>query len=338
MMSIRNAVGLTPMAVTIVNYNTRECLQACLETVQLEKPGEVVVVDNASSDGSVEMAQACYPQVDLHANKTNVGYGAAANQAIASCSARYVLLLNSDTMLERGALQAMSTYLDEHPRAAVVGPRLVGMDGNLQLSCYPFPTPFNLLFVNSIVGRLIRYVPVLRNWHLRTWSHARARVVPWVLGAALAIRPEAFMAVGGFDESFFMYSEEMDLCYRLQAAGWQVHFAPVTTVRHVYGASTKQRRTEMLVQLFTSLRHFYQRHYSKLQLLQLDIILKSFALARWIVDSVRLSIARKACDRALLAENLAAWKQLLLGQYPGRKTMDSAFCSGSEHRRDRAGH
>jgi GT2 family glycosyltransferase len=198
--------------------------------------------------------------------------------------------------------------------------------------------PFTLLFVNSIVGRLIRYVPVLRNWHLRTWSHARARVVPWVLGAALAIRPEAFMAVGGFDESFFMYSEEMDLCYRLQAAGWQVHFAPVTTVRHVYGASTKQRRTEMLVQLFTSLRHFYQRHYSKLQLLQLDIILKSFALARWIVDSVRLSIARKACDRALLAENLAAWKQLLLGQYPGRKTMDSAFCSGSEHRRDRAGH
>src|SRR6266571_4238495 len=115
--------GDTPMAVVIVNYNTREYLRACLATVLPEVPSEVVVVDNTSSDGSVEMVQAEYPDVALHANKTNVGYGAAANQAIASCTAKYILLLNADTLLKPGALRALSNYLDLRSQVAIVGPR-----------------------------------------------------------------------------------------------------------------------------------------------------------------------------------------------------------------------
>src|SRR5688572_17909236 len=122
---------MTAIAVAIVNYNTREHLRACLATVQLEAPSEVVVVDNASSDDSVEMVRTDYPRVMLHANRTNPGYGAAANQAVESCTAKYVLLLNSDTRLQSGALRALSTYLDRHPRAAIVGPRLENPDGTL---------------------------------------------------------------------------------------------------------------------------------------------------------------------------------------------------------------
>src|SRR5262249_32929400 len=160
----------------------------------------------------------------LHANKRNLGYGAAANQAVASCTAEYVLLLNSDTLLSSGALKALGDYLDLHPRAAIVGPRLVNSDGTLQASCYPFAGTLEWFLDNDACVQLIRYVPVLRNHCLRTWSHTYARAVPCVKGAALAIRREAFDAVGGFDESFFMYFEEMDLCHRLEAIGWQVHF------------------------------------------------------------------------------------------------------------------
>ncbi|MBI3952204.1 MAG: glycosyltransferase [Acidobacteria bacterium] len=304
---------MTPMAVAIVNYNTREHLRACLATVRSETPSEVVVVDNASSDGSVEMVQAEYPWVYLHANKTNVGYGAAANQAIAHCTAKYVLLLNSDTLLQLGALGALSCYLDSHLRAAIVGPRLVNQDGALQASCYPFPTAINWLFLNSHLGRLIRFIPVLRDHYLPTWSHDHARLVPWVSGAAIGIRREALEEVGGFDEPFFMYYEEVDLCYRLSTAGWQVHFAPVTTVVHAGGASTSQNRTDMTVQLLTSTMQFCRKHSSRLSLAELRMLLKGLTLARWIGDAVRLRLTRDACKRARIADSIAAWQRMLLG-------------------------
>lgn len=305
---------MTPIAVAIVNYNTREHLGACLSTVLSEAPSEVVVVDNASSDGSVKMVQSDYPCVALQANQMNLGYGAAANQAMARCAAPYVLLLNSDTLLQPGALEALSGYLDRHPRAAVVGPRLVNPDGTLQASCFPSPTPFNTLLEISILGQLIRYVPVFRHLSLYAWPHTSARAVPRVKGAAVAIRRVAFEAVGGFDESFFMYSEEVDLCYRLHAAGWQVHFAPVTSVVHVGGVSTMQRRTEMGVQLFASIMQFYRRHFSGIRQAEVVVIVKSLMLARLVRDTLHLCIARDTVTRARLVADVTAWRRVLFGQ------------------------
>jgi N-acetylglucosaminyl-diphospho-decaprenol L-rhamnosyltransferase len=304
---------MTPIAVVIVNYNTGEHLRACLSTVLAEAPSELLVVDNASSDGSVEMVQAEFPQVMLQPNKTNLGYGAAANQAIANCRAGYVLLLNADTLLQPGALVALAAYLDEHPRAAVVGPRLVGSDGALQVSCYPFPTPLNTLVDISILGRLVRYVPIFRKRHLRTWPHAHPRVVPWVKGAALAIRREAFDAVGGFDESFFMFTEEVDLCYRLNAVGWEIHFAPVTSIVHVGGASTIQRQPEMGIQVFASILQFYQRHSSRVRLAQVVIIIKGLMLARLVRDTMLLWITRDRKKRAEILVDMEAWRRVLFG-------------------------
>jgi GT2 family glycosyltransferase len=309
---------MTPIAVAIVNYNTREHLRACLATVQSEARSETVVIDNASSDGSAEMVLAEYPWVTLHTNKTNHGYGAAANQAMASCTAEYVLLLNSDTLLQAGALMALSGYLDLHPHAAIIGPRLVGPDGTLQASCYPFPAPLNTFLENSTMaislGRLIRrYLPLLRNSYLRTWPHNAARVVPWLKGAALAIRRPAFEAVGGFDETYFMYFEDADLCYRLTAAGWQIHFTPATTVVHVGGASTGQWRAEMAVQLFASTIQFYQRHASSFHCTEVVLIIKALMVARWISGTARLYLTRDACKRADIAADVAAWRRVFFG-------------------------
>jgi GT2 family glycosyltransferase len=311
---------MIPLAVTIVNYNTREHLCACLSTVLSQAPSEVVVVDNASSDGSVEMVQACYPHVVLHANKTNVGYGAAANQAIAGSTAKYILLLNADTLLEPGALRALTTYLDQHPGAAVLGPRLVDSNKSLQASCYPFPTPLDTFLENSTcaiqLGRIIRrYVPAVRSLYLRTWPHNHARIVPWLKGAALCIRREAFEAVAGFDESFFMYFEDADFCYRLKAAGWEVHFAPVTTVVHAGGASTMRYRAEMAVQIVASTLHFYQRHYSGIRVAQVLMLVKALMLARLIGGTCRSYFTRDVSKGGKIADEIAASRRVLLANW-----------------------
>jgi GT2 family glycosyltransferase len=307
------------IAIIIINYNTCQELQACLGSIRPEEASQVVVVDNDSSDGSVEMVKSRYPWVSLHANKTNLGYGGAANQAIAGCSAQYVVLLNSDTLLQTGALEGLVRYLDEHPQASIVGPRLINADGTLQASCYSFPRPLDTFLENSTIavsfGRLIRrYIPGIRRLYWRTWTHDSVRIVPWVKGAVLAIRREAFNAVGGFDESFFMYFEDADLCYRMKKAGWEVHFTPITTIIHVGGASTEQVRADMAVQLLYSTNLFYQRHSSRWSTGIMSIVVKSLMLARWISGTIRLSFTRDVNIRRKIAEDRAAWQKVLLGQ------------------------
>jgi GT2 family glycosyltransferase len=306
---------MPPIAVAIVNYNTRQDLGACLASLKLDPPSELVVVDNASTDDSVEMVRADYPWVILHANKRNLGYGSAANQAVTACHAQYVLLLNSDTILQHGALEALIHYLDENPRVAIVGPRILNLGGTLQPSCFPFPTPVDAFLDVSNLSRLVHYVPILRESYLRTWSHTQARQVPWVCGAALAIRRSAFEVVGGFDASFFMYFEEVDLCYRLACAGWEIHFAPVADVIHTGGKSTQQQRVDMTVQFFVSLAQFYRRHYSKIRMAELFILVECIALARLMRDVVALRLACDNHKRLSLAENVSAWRRLLLGHW-----------------------
>jgi GT2 family glycosyltransferase len=302
---------MTPVAVAIISFNTREHLRACLTTVLAEEPREVIVLDNGSSDGSVEMVRRDFPQITLHVEPTNPGYGGAANRAIGGCSSEYVLLLNSDTLLQGGALRALSAYLDSHPRAGIVGPRLVNLDGTLQPSCFEFPTPLITLLHHTTLGSLIRYLPIIRDRYLGTWSHAYARTVPWLVGAALAIRREAFEEVGGFDESYFMYFEEVDLCYRLRAAGWETHYAPVTDVTHVGGASTLQSRADMRAQMFASALRFHERHRSRAGVFQATLVVQVIMLGRLVGDSARLLVTRDTLKRNAIAADLSAWRRVL---------------------------
>src|SRR5262249_25500208 len=166
-------------------------------------------------------------------------------------------------------------------KAAIVGPRLLNTDGSLQSSCRNFPRPFSLY-------PLIKYVPMWRNRYLLTWEHDQDRVVPWVKGAALAIRREAFNSTGGFDESYFMYFEEVDLSLRLQKKGWETHFTPTSTIRHVGQASARQCYAAMQVELYTSTKLFYRKHYSYILRPLLIVTFKFKRLGRLIRDSARL--------------------------------------------------
>ncbi|HEX5761381.1 MAG TPA: glycosyltransferase family 2 protein [Thermoanaerobaculia bacterium] len=300
--------------VAVVNYQSRDLLRECLASLRAEGPARVVVVDNASSDGSAEMVASEYPEVVLEANRENRGYGSGANQAVALCGARYVLLLNSDTRVAPGALAALGSYLDAHPRAAAAGPRLAHPDGTLQASCFPFLGTFQMSLEKTPAGRWLRRLPAARDGYLLSQGpHDRPRRVPWLLGAALALRREAFDAVGGFDPAFFMYSEEVDLCYRLQAAGWEVHFAPVTTVVHVGGASTRTQRAAMEVRRIASARLFYRRHYSRWRIAALETMIRTAMLLRLTRDRLRLSLTRDDPARRRLAEDVAIWRGALRG-------------------------
>lgn len=285
---------MATIAIVIVSYNTCGVLRQCLASIDGEDAHEVIVVDNGSTDGSVAMVSADFPQVKLLVNAENTGYGAAANQAIAACRADYLLLLNSDTLLQPNSAQALRAYLDAHPRVAVVGPRLLNADGTLQPSCYPFPSPGHLFLEESLLGRGVARLPGLRERYLRTWRHDKARPAPWVLGAALAIRRAAFAQVGGFDPEYFMYYEEIDLCYRLRGQGWEVHFAPVTTVVHLGGVSTSQLRAKMQYRLFQSMMRFYARHYAHRQTQCLRLVLIPLTAARLGHDALHEGFRRDA--------------------------------------------
>ena len=307
------------MDVVVVNYNTRDHLAACLAAVTAEAPTRTVVVDNASTDGSPSMVRERYPNVVLRANARNLGFGAAANQGIGECTAAYVLLLNSDTRVAPGALSALTAYLDNHPRVAIAGPRLVGSDGHLQASCFPFwlPFPLGAFATDGTAGRLLARLPRVKRGLIPVDWNTPPGPAPWVVGAAIAIRRPAFEAAGGFDNAFFMYFEDVDLCRRVTAADWEVHFAPVTTIVHVGGASTRARRTDMAAQYFASTMVFHRRYYPGYLVEFLRRVVWAIALSRWVADRVRLGRARDSQLRARLERNLAVWRGVLHGLSSG---------------------
>ena len=291
-------------AVAIVNYNTVAHLQACLASLQAAGADQIVVKDNGSTDGSLEMVRREFPQVMVHPDRTNLGYGAASNLAVAVCDSPYVVLLNSDTIVPPGTLEALAHYLDTHPRVAIVGPRLHNPDGTLQRSGHCFPRPLTL-------RPLIRLLPVLRDRSLLTWPHDRPREVAWIKGAALAIRRAAFDEVGGFDPAYFMYFEETDLCARLARAGWKIHFTPAAVVVHHGGASTERVRTDMAVQFHFSMRQFYRIHYPRYRLAQLDTVTRAGMSLAIVRDQLRRATTKDPKKRARLAEDIHVWRRLM---------------------------
>jgi GT2 family glycosyltransferase len=299
------------LAVAIVSFQTRDLLERCLLSVRATGPLPTVVVDNGSTDGSVELVRTRFPEARLIVNESNRGYGAAANQAIAASDTPAVLLLNSDTEIEPGAPAALGGYLARHPRVAVVGPRLVNADGSLQPSTLCFPSPADMLLGDTGLHLLVRRLPGVRERFLRTWAHDDARRVPWVRGAALAIRRSAFDAVGGFDERYFMYWEEVDLCRRLGAAGYETHFAPVTDVRHVRSASTGRHPAAMRREWLVSYGRYLARHETPHAAAAQLGLLRAFVLARARRDRIRLRLARDPALRARLQAAVEGWDALL---------------------------
>jgi N-acetylglucosaminyl-diphospho-decaprenol L-rhamnosyltransferase len=258
------------MDVVIVSWNTREHLARCLGALEAGTAGvalNVIVVDNASTDGSPAMVTEKFPPVRLIANADNLGFGRACNVGARAGRARAVLILNSDCEPAPGAIAAMLAALDADPALGGVFCRLLNSDGTLQPSVHRrLPTPWahlgDVFFRSSLRYALYR-TPALKRWLLAPTArrHATAHEVAWGGAACMLVRRSAFEAVGGFDETFFMYCEDLDLCARLGAAGHRLRYLPQAVVVHAWGASTVQRPAAMLREAYVSRVRYFDKHY-----------------------------------------------------------------------------
>lgn len=251
------------VSIVVVSYNVRDLLKQCLQSVAGILPSiQVIVVDNASADGSAGMVREQFPSTCLIENAENRGFAAANNQGFARAQGRYVLMLNPDTAVRDGAVETLVRFMDQHPQAGACGGRLYYGDGAPQHSAFAFPTlaqifldffPLNWRLTSS---RLNGRYP--REWYAR----GEPFQVGHPLGADLMVRREAAEQVGWLDEGFFIYCEEIDWCMRIRRAGWQVWCVPQAEIVHHEAQSTRQFRDQMFVELWRARFRLFEKHYS----------------------------------------------------------------------------
>ncbi len=286
------------LGIVIVNYNTRDLLRRCLETV-FASTGvalQVCVVDNDSRDGSAAMVSAEFPQVHLIANHENVGYPAANNQGLrwlgfasGGEAPRYALLLNPDTEVPPDGFAKVLAYADAHPEVGVLGPKLVRPDGSLDLACRrSFPSPEVAFYRMAGLSRLFPKSRRFGRYNLTYLDVDQTAEVDSVVGAFMLVRREAIDEAGLLDDTFFMYGEDLDWAFRIKEAGWKVVYYPAVTVLHVKRASSRQNPRAQ-VEFWRAMEIFYRKHYETqtprwLHYLILGAVRFQTRLMRWRVS------------------------------------------------------
>lgn len=249
-----------------MSWNVRDDLARCLDSLQEGARGlrtEVIVVDNASTDGSPQMVRERFPQVQVLENNFNAGFAGANVQALAIARGRYLLMLNPDTLVPPDGLAQLVAFADDHPRAGVVGPRLVYGDGRLQHSCRCFPTIAAAVFRGTWLGALFPKARAQACYLMDDWAHDEVRQVDWLSGACMMVRREAFEQVGTLDVGFYWGSEDVDFCWRMHKAGWEVVYTPQPTIVHFVGRSTDQAVLRTIVRSHRSMYRLYSKHLAR---------------------------------------------------------------------------
>jgi GT2 family glycosyltransferase len=264
------------LSIIIVNWNTRDLLAQCLRSIYDTVSNlsfEVIVVDNASTDGSQEMVWQEFPNVSLIANTENLGFAKANNQAIRRNQGRYVLLLNSDTFVRENTIERVVAFMDTHPEAGMAGCKLLYGDGHLQPSCSTFPTLFTEFCIATGLDRLFSKSSLFGKYRMTYWDFDDVREVDVIMGAFMLVRAIAIDEVGLMDEDYFMYSEEVDWCYQFKEKRWKIYFYPDVEAVHLWGGSIKRIRVKMLIQMYCSRIAFFRKYYGR----------QSTGLLKWTV-------------------------------------------------------
>ncbi len=301
------------LSIVIVNWNTRAMLRQCLESIYANPPCgvfEVWVVDNASTDDSQAMVKEHFSQARLVENAQNVGFARANNLAIRQVHGRYVLLLNSDTIVKPGALESLVRFMDARDEAGACGSRLLNPDGTLQYSCYLKPTLWReflrLFHLGSLRGD--------GSYPMANWPLDQAQEVDILQGAVMMLRRETLEQVGLLDEDFFMYSEDFDLCSRIQKENWKLYWVPWSEVIHFGGQSTKLVATDMFLHLYQSKLMFMRKHYGRSVANAYKFVLLVSALSRILLAPISLIEHPQARQRH---QALSAYYRRLITSLPG---------------------
>jgi len=288
------------ISVVIVSYNVRELLRRCLASVYAGLQGlqgEVIVVDNASTDGSAEMVRREFPQVRLVDNPHNRGFAAANNQGIGLSRGRYILLLNCDAEVVGEALTTMVDCLDRHSEMGLVGPQLLNTDGSVQSSRRRFPTLATAFVESTILQRWLPNLGHLRRYYVMDRPDNLEQEVDWLIGACLLVRREVVEQVGPLDEAFFMYFEEVDWCHRIRQGGWKIVYLPSAQVVHHYGQSAEKDIPHRHIYFNNSKCKYYAKRYGPLAAAVIRLFLLMTFLYQMAEEGAKLALGHKAALR-----------------------------------------
>lgn len=298
------------LSIVIVNWNTRDILRDCLASVRAgigALAAEVLVVDNASRDGSAEMVQREFPEVRLMRMAHNLGFAGGNNVALREACGRNVLLLNSDTIVLGDVLTRCVEWLDSHEQVGVMGCRALNADMTMQRTCFQDPTHLNLLLDALFLSRM-RWPKFLGRYQMKHWKRDSERAVDVVTGCFMLVKRAAMTGVGLMDDTFFFYAEESDWCLRFRRAGWKVMFAPVGSFIHLGGASAQQLSVQRDVLLHGGLLHWHVKHGTATSAKAAERILRGglrlrqwiWTMRCWLTRSERARVKRNHAGEVLL--------------------------------------
>lgn len=254
------------LSIIIVSWNVREGLLRCIRSIEENKPSctfEVIIVDNASTDGTVDIIQKHFSEISLIINNDNRGFAAANNQALKKSQSKYILFLGPDTIIHPKSLDILVEFMDSNEDAGACGPKLLNGEGTIQRSVRRFPSFRGVLYRHTAFRFLGIFKDEYKKWVMKDFKHNRQMDVDQVMGSALMMRMSVIEQVGRMDESFFMYYEEVDLCYRIKQAGWRVVFMPEAVITHLGGRSTGQIPVRKRIMAMASLLKFFRKHRGK---------------------------------------------------------------------------
>lgn len=299
------------LSIIIVNWNVRELLDRCLASIFASDlaPGsfEIIVVDSASADDSVAMVRQKYPAVRLLAQERNVGFTRGNNIGLAQAQGDFLLLLNPDTEVSRKALGALVDYLERHPAVGIVGPHTLNSDGSHQSSRRRFPSLMTGIFESSWLAAAAP-ARIERDYRMLETDDDDIMLVDWVQGSALMLRRELYRDIGGMDEAYVMYSEELDYCRRAKHAGWQVAYHGGAVIAHHGGKSSEQVAAQTLIHFHTSKLRYFRKHHGFGQYVFLRAILLLQFAWQLALESVKGALGHK---RELRAERVRQYWRVL---------------------------
>ena len=270
------------ISIIIVNWNTRDLLHNCLESINKTINGisyEIIVVDNASEDGSAAMLRDMHPQVRLIQNTENRGFGAANNQAMHVMAGRYALLLNSDTVLTENAVYELFSFMENHPEAAMVCGQLLNADGSKQNSIAAFPGLLTLLTNTSLLEYLLP-----KKFPSKRYEHRQPVEIDSAIGACLLVRKAAIDAVGLFDERYFFFFEETDWAYQMKQAGWKLYHVPTAFIYHLQGQSIG-RDVRSRIEFYRSRYQFFRKWKSRPYYILVRLVIFLRLCVNWLLTS-----------------------------------------------------
>lgn len=306
----------TDLSIIIVNWNVKNLLAACLRSVldtSKELVLEIIVVDNNSTDGTVDLVRREFPQVLLIANDANVGFAGASNQALAICRGSYILLLNPDTVVLDDALVRMVDFLESHPEIGLIGPRLQSPNGDIQYYCArSFPTPIDWFWYYSFIGQLFPGSRFFGTLHLSYWDHKNSRQVEALAGAAMLMPRQTLEEVGFLDEELPMYLEDIDYCYRVCMTGKQVYYLAEARIVHYGGQSSIKVPNETKILVLEAHTLFLRRYGRRFDALLFRLVVIAAELIRLpVLTSIKLWFATLSTEKSAKTSRIRLKSELI---------------------------